>query len=361
LPVDALQAFNELKNILLSEPVLSYPRKDRPYSLITDAACGNSDQKKPGGLGAILTQMDENGEHHVIAYASRSLLSAEKNYSPFLLEMQASVWAMNHFVAYLRGRHFTLFTDHRPLEKLSGMHTKTLNRLQEAMLEFDFETVYKKGSEMPADFLSRNVVNAISFANDDMSEGQQADPNFRALYDFLINRRIPDTSTDAFRFVKMYQGDSFVEDGVLWRRLRRAGDADRVVIWAPPDIRADILEAAHGNEMAGHDGQLKTKEQILQTYFWPGMDSHIAQHIKTCHRCQLRRKEPAPQPLLTPLPLVSEPNVRIHLDIFGPLRDESYHGKKFLLCMTDAFTKYTELVMLENKEANTVSDAIFNH
>ena len=60
-----------------------------------------------------------------------------------------------------------LFTDHQPLEKLGKVHTKTLNRLQEAMLTFDFEIVYKKGSEMPADFLSRNmVVDSISFDED---------------------------------------------------------------------------------------------------------------------------------------------------------------------------------------------------
>ena len=123
LPPDALKAFRELQSILLSEPVMAYPRRDRPYALITDAACGDSDQKKPGGLGAILTQVNSNGEHHVLAYASRKLQQHEKNYTPFLLEMQAAVWAMDHFDTYLQGRPFTLFTDHRPLEKLGeGAH-----------------------------------------------------------------------------------------------------------------------------------------------------------------------------------------------------------------------------------------------
>ena len=165
LPSDALRAFQELQSILLSEPVMAYPRRDRPYALITDAACGDSDQKKPGGLGAILTQIDAKGDHHVLAYASRKLQQHEKNYTPFLLEMQAAVWAMDHFDTYLKGRPFTLFTDHRPLEKLGKVHTKTLNRLQEAMLAYDFEITYKKGSEMPADFLSRNAINSISFEN----------------------------------------------------------------------------------------------------------------------------------------------------------------------------------------------------
>ena len=48
-------------------------------------------------MGAILTQTDEKGENHVIAYASRKLVMHEKNYTPFLLKMQAAVWAMDHF------------------------------------------------------------------------------------------------------------------------------------------------------------------------------------------------------------------------------------------------------------------------
>ncbi len=87
------------------------------------------------------------------------------------------------------------------------------------------------------------------------------------------------------------------------------------------------------------------------------MDADIAAHLKSCHRCQLHctdnRQPPA---LLMSLPQPTEPNQRIHADLFGP-RDS---GKKFILCMTDAITKYVELVPLPNKEANTVANAIFD-
>ena len=42
--------------------------------------------------------------------------------------------------------------------------------------------------------------------------------------------------------------------------------------------------------MYGHEGQFKTKERILQSYWWPGMDEHINQHLRTCERCQLTKK-----------------------------------------------------------------------
>jgi hypothetical protein len=161
LPENALRAFCHLQSLLCSEPVLAYPRSDREYALITEASFG--DENTEGGLGAILAQLHSSGKFYVIAYASRKLQKYEKNYTPFLLEMQAAIFGMETFEVNLKGRHFKLFTDHKPLEKLGKVHTKTLNRLQQMMNLFSFEIIYKPGSEMPADFLSRNTVDAIKF------------------------------------------------------------------------------------------------------------------------------------------------------------------------------------------------------
>jgi hypothetical protein len=90
------------------------------------------------------------------------------------------------------------------------------------------------------------------------------------------------------------------------------------------------------------------------------MDADIAAHLQACHKCQLRRTDNRPPPaLLSSLPQPTEPNQRIHADLFGPLKTTD-SGKKFILCMTDALTKYVELVPLPNKEANTVANAIFD-
>jgi hypothetical protein len=105
--------------------------------------------------------------------------------------MQAVIWGMEHFVTYLRGRQFTLYTDHRPLEKLGKVHTRNLNRLQEAMNSFDFDIVYKKGSKMPANYLSRNLVSAILWDSNQLLQAQNADPLIRALKVFLLNKELP--------------------------------------------------------------------------------------------------------------------------------------------------------------------------
>ena len=113
-------------------------------------------------MGTILSQIHSEGNHHAIGYASRKLTSYEKNYTPFLFEMQGMLWGIEHFKHYLQGRHFLLFTDHRVLTGLSKVHKRTFQRLTEAMNQYDFEMIFKKGEEMPADYLSRNVISAIS-------------------------------------------------------------------------------------------------------------------------------------------------------------------------------------------------------
>ena len=62
---------------------------------------------------------------------------------------------------------------------------------------------------------------------------------------------------------------------------------------------------------------------------------------------------------LQPLPQCTAPNQRVHINLFGPLKT-SATGKKYIMVMTDAFSKLAELVALPNKEAQTVAEALFN-
>jgi hypothetical protein len=101
------EAFEYLKNCLISSPILMYPRWDKKFTLFTDASTF--------ALGAVLTQEDDDGNEHVIAYASRSLLPAEKNYTATELECLAVVWAIGKFHHYVHGKMFELVTDHSAL------------------------------------------------------------------------------------------------------------------------------------------------------------------------------------------------------------------------------------------------------
>jgi hypothetical protein len=137
---------------------------------------------------------------------------------PFLLEMKAAIWGMEHFGTYLRGQKFTLFTDHRPLEKLGKVHTKTLNPLQEIMNTYDFD-MYKKGSEMPSDYLSRNLVNSISWEASQLQQAQAADPLLKALKQFLLNSELLHDPKCQL-LVKHFANDCFIEDDIIWRCIK---------------------------------------------------------------------------------------------------------------------------------------------
>ncbi len=162
LPEKAQKAVKALKLALTKAPTLAYPTRHGDYSLFVDASQGtleiNGKKSKllePGGLGAVLTQ-EQEGKIRVIAYASRNLDKHEENYSPFLLEVLAMSWAVDHFRTTLLGHKFKIFSDHKPGTNLyKAVHTKTLTRLQEQTMEYDFTVHYFPGNVQPADYLSR--------------------------------------------------------------------------------------------------------------------------------------------------------------------------------------------------------------
>ena len=139
--INVASAFHYLKNKLCDSPLVSHPRRGFTFHLATDACAGDDDHK--GGFDAVLSQIWEDGAEHVIAYASRPLKPNKENYSAYLLELAAASWASDHFLVYLCGKHFELFTDHKPLEALSKVNKKTLNRLEQQLLEYDFKIIRK--------------------------------------------------------------------------------------------------------------------------------------------------------------------------------------------------------------------------
>ena len=352
---EILEAYLKLKEILCSEPVMAYPRGDRTYALIVDASTGTAEIE--GGMGAILAQIDNKGVFHALSYASKQLIKHEKNYSPYLLEMDAVVWAMEYYQEHLRGRRFIVYTDHEPLESMGTLHTKTLNRLTLAMLDFDFEIRYKKGSEMPADFLSRsfNQTCAISILDKDWVDMQGKDTQCKLIKEALEKKwaykfPMPIWYKKAEELAKI----AVIRNNILWIKTKA-----NLVIYVPYSLRHELMTSAHGDLMVGHDGVKKCKERITECYYWPDMDNDLRKHMDECLKCQVSKKAKFEKTVeLQPLPQCSMPNQRIHMDLFGPCKT-SDAGNKYVLTMTDAFTKYAEIVAIPNKEAVTVADAIF--
>lgn len=149
--MECQQAFEKLKEILISPKVLRYPDFENEFILRTDAS--------GYAIGAVLSNADDSP----IAYASKTLNPAEKNYSTIEKELLAIVWAVKHYRPYLFGRPFKIITDHRPLVYLFSLKepSSRLTKFRLLLEEYNFTIQYTQGKDnCTADALSRIILNS---------------------------------------------------------------------------------------------------------------------------------------------------------------------------------------------------------
>ena len=144
-------AFQTLKNKLVSSPILQLPDLSKPFILRTDAS--------DIGIAAVLMQ-ETLGEKFPVAYASKKLSQAQRNYSVMERECLAIVWAVQKFEPYLYGTQFTIETDHMPLKcvQRSKVVNGRIMRWALALQPYRYRIEVIKGSHnVGADFLSRAI------------------------------------------------------------------------------------------------------------------------------------------------------------------------------------------------------------
>ncbi|GFV60721.1 retrovirus-related Pol polyprotein from transposon 17.6 [Trichonephila clavipes] len=280
---EEVEAFNSLKKALTSDPVLGMYDERASTEIHTDAS--------GYGIGAVLVQIQNNVEK-VIAYASRTLTKAEKNYSTTERECLAIVWATNKFRPYIFGKHFTVVTDHHSLCWLMNLKDPSgrLARWALRLQEHDFDVKYKTGKKhSDADALSRNPVEEETETSDkflavttsmNLAMEQKKDQDLAKLK-LLSNS----SKNEEFRFIDgILCRKNFDPDGKLWLPV------------IPKHLRADILRHFHDAPTAGHLGFAKTYDRIRKRFYWPGMYRNVVRYVMHCRECQRRKSVPQRPP-----------------------------------------------------------------
>ena len=145
LAKEALKAFEALKQACMQSPVLAFADYTKDFLLETDTS--------KEGLGAVLSQKQEDGWFHPVAYGSRVLTMHEKNYHSMKLEFLALKWAViEHSKEYLLYQPFLVRTDNNPLTYI--MSTPNLDATGHcwvsALAKYNFWLEYQKGRDNAA-------------------------------------------------------------------------------------------------------------------------------------------------------------------------------------------------------------------
>ncbi|CAM5158327.1 unnamed protein product [Natator depressus] len=153
------------------------------------------------------------------------------------------------------------------------------------------------------------------------------------------------------------------EKGFLYREWAPPGEGEscgmRRQLVVPQKYRRKLLSLAHDIPLAGHQGIRRTRQRLLQNFYWPGVFTTVRQYCRSCDPCQrVGKARDKGKAALRPLPIIEEPFQKVAMDIVGPLSKTTRSGKKYILGVVDFATRYPEAVPLASIEADTVADAL---
>ncbi|XP_055307289.1 uncharacterized protein K02A2.6-like [Sitodiplosis mosellana] len=335
------EAFESMKKEICSDTILAHFDANKPIILTTDA-CGTA-------VAGRLSHIFEDGSDRPVAFVSRALNNAEKNYSTFEKEALAIIFSVTKLRQYLLGNKFILRTDHKPLVTIFGenkgipvMAAARIQRWALLLSGFNYSIEYVKGALNTSDSLSRlrqfetttiheeaSYINYVGFVNITQIDYKtialhtRRDPILSKIMDSVQNGTLNNLQGDDFKAYRSKALELSVESGgVLW--------GYRTII--PSKLQKAVLEALH----MSHLGIVKTKSLARSYVYWPNIDKDIEFMIKSCEPCQLTQPNPEKSSLIPWTPTDSAWK-RIHIDFAGPI-------KGFMLFIViDSFSKWVEV------------------
>ena len=339
------------------------------------------------GFGAVLEQLDELGECHPIAYASRQTSLAEKKYAPTELEVAALVFAVESFEVYLLSNPFTMYTDHQALASAFLIHLKGQTRgllarwyLRLSKFLPQMSLQYKPGfSNVVADALSRAPVESearvlqvqeevnlsegtasesekLTTVLEQVQQEQRKDLKLKNLIDFLTKRSLPDDPKEINLVFNTAKKGYYVVDDILYYEGPDMPNHRCIVV--PTHLQQRILEEHHDSPFAGHFAAKKMSQRIRQYFYWNGLTSDVCKKCSSCVSCaSVQGQGGRGRPPLVSI-LVSGPFDCIGMD-FVEL-DISKQGNRYALVFQDYLSKWPEVYALADRKATTVAKCLMD-
>ena len=368
---EAQSCFESLKQHISNATTLALFDPDLPTIVSTDASAY--------GIGAVLSQVKDSIERP-IAFASRSLTTAERKYSVSEKEALACVWACEKWYKYLWGRRFTLRTDHQALTMLlstrgTGHKPMRIARWATRLLNFNYDVEFRDGAHnRVADALSRLplsntahtaeesddavivqwisalLIDASSVTKTELQKASKDDAVLKSVSEYIVSGWPTKCQmTPELQPYFVLQHELSVIDDCVMR-------GDRFVI--PAALQPELISIAH----QGHQGIVRTKQRLRECYWWPGMDRMIEQQVRHCAACQASDKTAFTRtPPLQPVPLPENPWQKVAIDICGPF-DYGPQKCRFAIVLMDYYSKWPEVAFSHYATTQSVCsmlDSIF--
>ena len=368
------EAFEQLKVLLSQAPVLSlYNSKGK---ILVDCDASNY------AIGAVLSQVGDDGEEHPLEFFSRCMTKAECNYCTTRRELLALIEALRHWKHYcMGGPEILVRTDHASLKWLQSFKSPQaqLARWIEELSMYNIQIEHRPGSQSSnADALSRRPcppecayctrreeqeeeasVRQIQVQSAvDWSQEQDKDQEIVMVKQWINQGRRPPweevaTESRALRAYWKDFGALELRAGVLCRKYYLP-QSEHVQVIVPEELRGDICTQVHEQ---GHFGQQRTQAAIQARYYWPQWRTDVKRTVSQCIPCNQRKgpQQRARMPCKKYIP--GEPWQRIAIDMLGPL-PLTERGNRYVLVCSDYFTKWIECIAVPNQEAVTVAEAL---
>ena len=354
------QAFQDVKALFREPPVLATYSCERKTFVTTDAS--------RDGVGAVLSQVQDDGSRRLVAAASRSLNDAEERYAAIELEALAICWAMEKFSQYVLGMEgVTIETDHKSLVPLFGCMflDKLPPRIQGFKLRlqrFQYSVQHVPGAQnKAADALSRYTraapdisdlrrVEAIEFYIDNVVHLNGTDTR---LEQFQTEQKQDAVLSKVMEYVEqgwptyLSSVDTLIQPyferkGLLTINKGYLMLGTKLIV--PLSQQLKVLEDIH----RGHLGITKCQARARGSLWWPGMNKSIEDMVKKCRECkeEANKKHEPLRPSATP----ERPWQILGTDLFH------LNGNNYLIIM-DYYSRYPEVALLgkDTSSRNTIA------